>query len=78
MAWDLENFGSLLADVAGRPVTLNGKGCKEQTSLVSTPADRNSAQNNWAPTSRDASRLLAAARKSLFSIGSSRSSGKRI
>ena len=66
---------SLVCDVVGFVVTINGRGCREQMSLVSTPADRNKAQNNWAPTSRDPSSSLAAARKSLFCIGSSRSLG---
>lgn len=74
----MEIVGSFLYDVAGMLVTLNGRGCKEQTSLASTPAERNNAQNNWAPLSRDASRFLAAAQKSLFCSGSSRSSGKCI
>jgi hypothetical protein len=42
----------------------NGSGCREQTSRVSTPAERSKAQNNWAPKSRDPWKDLACFRKS--------------
>lgn len=53
---------------------LNGNGCSEQTSLVSTATERNNAQKSWAPRSREPDNAFAASLKSSKSMGSSRSS----
>lgn len=69
-------FGAGLREFVVLTVAVKGNGCREQTSLVSTSEERSNAQKSCAPVSRDASRFLAASRKSHGCIGSSRSSGK--
>lgn len=48
-----EDLDTGAGGAASLNLSRNDNGCSEQTSLASTPTDRNKAQNNWAPKSRE-------------------------